>query len=395
LDLLSANMGPTMVGHCHPVVTEAVTAQLAKLSSCRILFDNEAQVEYCNDLAKVSPFEESMTYLCPGGGEANEAAIKLAILLTGRPGVLGLEGAYHGQSIGTMSLCGMPSFRERIPPSLRLAAFEQIVPGHQYRPWTESELSWAESLAALEERLEKKCDVAALIIEPIQAVAGHMLFEPEFIVALRDLCKRYGIIIIADEIQTALGRCGEMWASDIYGIAPDMITIGKGAGGGLPFGAVMVNATLIDEGVERQPWHILTAQGNPLQAAAGRAVLQIIHDEDLVQRSRSLGAVATARFEEFAATREIVGDVRGPGLFIGVDLVTDRETREPATEACVGAFELGLELGIITDFSGVGANVLKFKPPLTVSDADFEIMLEKVELLIDTIAERQVSSRSN
>ena len=388
LDLLSANMGPTMVGYGHPRVVEAIARQLETLSSTRILFDNAAQIGYCAELSELAPFPAAKSYLCPGGGEANEAAIKLAMLVTGRSGIVSLAGAYHGQSIGTMSLCGMPGLRDRIPPQLRMPSYRQVVPGHRYRPWSEEGPDWRESLAGLEADLERDADVAAFIVEPIQAVAGHVEYEPEFCAAVRRLCERFGILLIVDEVQTGLGRCGAWWACDLYDLKPDLVTIGKGAGGGMPFGAVIANAELIDEAVEREPWHLLTAQGHPVQAAAGSAVLAVLREEGLVERSRALGEVATAAFREMAERYEAIGDVRCPGLFVGVDLVSDRETRAPATAACAGAWDHAMSIGLIAELSGKGQNVFKFKPPLTVTDGELEQMLEKSEQVIRRVNDR-------
>jgi 4-aminobutyrate aminotransferase-like enzyme len=388
LDLLSANMGPTMVGYGHPRVVDAVRRQFETLSSTRIVFDNSAQIDYCRELSEVSPFSAAKTYLCPGGGEANEAAVKLAMVITGRPGVVSLAGAYHGQSVGTMSLCGMPALRDRIPPQLRLGSYRQVIPGHRYRPWSEEGPDWRESLAALEADLARSPDVAAFIMEPIQAVAGHVEYVPEFCDAVARLCERFGILLIVDEVQTGLGRCGQWWACEIYGIKPDILTIGKAGGGGMPFGAVIANADLIDDAVEREPWHLLTAQGHPVQAAAGSAVLAVIREEGLVERSRVLGERAAAAFRELADSYEAIGDVRCPGLFIGVDLVEERDTRAPATAACAGAWDHAMSSGLITEFAGRAQNVMKFKPPLTTSDSELEQMLERSERVIRYVDER-------
>jgi 4-aminobutyrate aminotransferase-like enzyme len=207
-------------------------------------------------------------------------------------------------------------------------------------------------------------------------------------VAVAELCRRFGILLIVDEVQTGLGRCGRWWACEIYDIKPDLLTIGKGAGGGMPSGAVVVNADLINDAVEREPWHLLTAQGHPVLAAAGSAVVAVIREEGLVERSRAFGELATAAFREMADRYEVIGDVRCPGLFIGVDLVTNRDTRAAATVACAGAWDHAMSLGLITEFAGKGQNVFKFKPPLTVSDSELEQMLEKSERIIRYVDER-------
>lgn len=394
LDLVSSNMGPAMVGYCHPAVVAAIQRQVATLMGTRILFDNVPLVDFCNRIAACAPFDDARTYLCPGGGEANEAAIKLAMLITGRDGIVSLGGAYHGQSIATMSLCGMPGLRDRFSDGIRMRTFRQIVPGHAYRQWHDpSGMTWRDSLGALENDLQRSNSVAALIIEPIQAVGGHAVFEQEFLEEIQRVCGRFGVLLIADEVQTALGRCGALWASTLYGLKPDIITVGKGLGGGMPFGGVIARGGLITDAVQDAPWHLLTAQGHPVQAAAGSAVLDVVRSEGLVERSRRLGEAATSRFRRLAERHEVIGDVRCPGLFIGIDLVSDRETRQPATSACSAAWEFALGRGLIVGFGGVGGNVFKFKPPLTVSAPEFERMLDGTEEVIAYVDELVRSGR--
>ena len=380
LDLLSSNMGPAMVGYSHPSVVAAIQRQVETLMGTRILFDNVPLVEFCGKVARVAPFDDARTYICPGGGEANEAAIKLAMQITGRDEVVSLGGAYHGQSIATMSLCGMPGLRERFSERIRMSTFRQIVPGHAYREWRDpSGMTWRESISALEADLRRSCNVAALIMEPIQGVAGHVVFEQEFLEAIRRLCDSHGVLLIADEVQTALGRCGVPWATTLFGLAPDIITVGKGVGGGMPFGAVIARGALVTDAVQEAPWHLLTAQGHPVQAAAGSAVLDVVESEGLVERSRQLGEAASRRFRGWMDRYEVIGDVRCPGLYIGIDLVMDRKTKAPATAACSAAWEFALGRGLLTGYGGVGGNVYKFKPPLTVSEHDFARMLDGTE----------------
>ena len=386
LDLLSSNMGPAMVGHSHPSVVEAIRRQSAELISTNILYDNAPLVRLCAKIAEIAPAGITKTYICPGGGEANEAAIKLAFELTGRAGVVSLTGAYHGQSLGTMSLCGMPALRDRIPEPLRSRNYVQILSADPYRPWTSDvDGDWRASLAGLEAAAD---DVAAVIMEPIQAVAGHVVFPPEYFEEVQRVCRERGIVLIADEIQTALGRCGALWACDLFGLRPDVITTGKAFGAGLPYGAVHVRGDLVTDELERSPWHMVSAQGNPLQAAVALAVIEIVEREGLVERSRALGDLARRRFEEMAERFEVIGDIRGPGLFLGVDLVEDRTTRTPATRACAEAWAFALDRGLLTQFAGVGANVFKLKPPLTVPEEDFERMLDGAEEVIAFVQQR-------
>lgn len=390
LDAISGTNGPAMVGHAHPLVTERVGAQLAELPSTFVSYDSPALIEFAARMAEITPPGLSKTMLCPGGGEAVEAALKLAIRATGRAEVVSLHGAYHGLSLATMGLGGIPALREWFPGGVRWPGFQQAPSGDAYRPQLgEDPDDFTGPIRALEAVLDRGTynQVAAVIIELVQGPGGHVVHADGFPQAVQRLCRERGVLLIVDEVQTGLGRCGTRWACDLYGIEPDILVVGKAFGGGYPFGAITARPELIEPGLEETAWHVLTFMNQPLQAAAGLAVLDIVEDEGLIERAGQLGERARARFREMADRYEVVGDVRGPGLFIGVDLVADRETREPATEACEGARDYAVEQGLLTWFGGAG-NVFKFKPPLTVPDDDFEDMLNLSERVIAHVDER-------
>lgn len=220
-------------------------------------------------------------------------------------------------------------------------------------------------------------------MEVVQGPNGHTVFPAEYYHGIQRVCRERNVLLIVDEIQTGLARCGSTWACDLFDVRPDILVAGKALGGGVPMGTFTTRKDLIPENLESEAWHILTFMNQPLAAAAGLAVLDIVEKEHLAERARVLGAAATAWFRQLARRFEVIGDVRGPGLFIGVDFVEDRQTKAPATEACRKAWEFALEQGLITQFGGIGANVLKFKPPLTTPEADFKRMLE---IAADTVA---------
>ena len=382
LDTMSGSAGPAMVGHAHPLVVEAVARQMARLPSVNILHDSVPVIEFCTKLAKLAPAGLTKTFLCAGGGEAIEAAIKFAIRVTGRGEVLSLTGAYHGMSLATMSLCGMPSLRQWFPGGVGWPTFRQVPSADTYRPplGSAGRDNWKASVAALQTALDGGYrQVSALVMEIVQGPAGHVLFPPEYYREVQRLCRERGVLLIVDEIQTGLARCGKMWACDLFEVRPDILVVGKALGGGVPIGAFITRQDLIPEGLEEEPWHLLTFMNQPLAAAAGLAVLEILDREGLAQRAESLGVQATARFRDMAERYSVIGDIRGPGLFVGIDFVQDRTSKSPATKACQEAWEFALDRGLITQFGGVGGNVLKFKPPLTVPDEDFRRMLDLVE----------------
>lgn len=386
LDAISGTNGVALVGHANPRVADAVAAQFRQLSSHFLNAASPPQIELARRISEHAPTGPSKTYLCPGGGEAVEGALKLAMRITGRGEVFSLHGGYHGTGFGALGLLGIPSVREWFPGGIRWPTFQQAPNADPYRPQLGDDADWRPAARALEAAIDRGSyhNVAAVILELVQGPGGHVAFPREYVQEVRRITAARGILMIVDEVQTGLARCGSLWCSDLYGVKPDIVTVGKAWGGGFPFGAVIADAGLITPELEADPWHILTFQNQPLQAAAALAVLDIVEDEGLVERCAEIGRHATARFEEMAERHEIIGDVRGPGLFIGVDLVVDRETRRPATEACHDALDRALDLGLLTYFGGAG-NVLKFKPPAVTSDEDINTMLDRCEELIEQI----------
>lgn len=396
LDTMSGSAGPAMVGHANPIVAQAVAQQMSLLPSVNILHDSVPVIKFCTRLARLAPAGLTKTFLCAGGGEAIEAAVKFAIRVTGRGEVLSLTGAYHGMSLATMSLCGMPSLRQWYPGGVGWPTFRQVPSADAYRPplGGDNLNNWMASVRALESALDGGYrQVSALLMEVVQGPAGHVVFPPEYYREVQRLCREREVLLIVDEIQTGLGRCGKLWACELFDVKPDILVLGKALGGGVPIGAFITRKELVPEGLESEPWHILTFMNQPLAAAAGLAVLEILEKERLVERAQVLGAQATARFWKMAERYTVIGDVRGPGLFIGVDFVEDRTTKAPATAACREAWEYALERGLLTQFGGVSENVLKFKPPLTTPDRDFQKMLELIEEVVGFI-QRKVQQKA-
>ncbi len=395
LDTMSGSAGPAMVGHANPYVAEAVAKQMAKLPSVNLVHDSVPVIEFCTKIAQIAPTGLSKTFLCVGGGEAVEAAIKFAMRTTGRTEVLSLTGAYHGQSLATMGLGGMPALRKWMPGSLRWPNFRQIPSADAYRPLLgENPEGWRSAVHALESDLNagSSGQVAALIMELVQGPNGHSVYSPEYYQSIQRVCREHGVLLIVDEIQTGLCRCGTTWACDLYNVKPDILVIGKALGGGVPIGAFITRRDLIPSGLESEAWHMLTFMNQPLSAAAGLAVLDIMEKEQLADRARALGARATEKFRTLAKRYDVIGDVRGPGLFVGIDFVEDRKTKAPATVACRKAWDFAIDHGLITQFGGFGANVYKFKPPLTTSQADFEDMLQISEEVVAFI-QREVDQQ--
>jgi 4-aminobutyrate aminotransferase-like enzyme len=395
LDTMSGSAGPAMVGHANPRVAAAVAEQMAKLPTTNILHESAPVVEYCARLAGTVSFGPAKVAIVAGGGDAIEAAIKLAMRVTGGTEVISLHGAYHGMSLATMSLAGIAPDRTWFPGGIRWPTFRQVPNADTYRnPLGEGPEAWRASVGALRNAIDGGYGrVAAFVMEVVQGPNGHVVFPPGYYEEVQRVCRDRGVPLIVDEIQTGMGRCGATWASDVYDVRPDILVAGKALGGGVPIGAVIARADLVTEQIESEPWNILTFMNQPLAAAAGMAVLDVVEQEGLAERARELGARATARFRELADRYDVIGDVRGPGLFVGIDYVVDRVSKEPATSACDEAWVHAVDNGLLCQFGGIGGNVLKFKPPLTTPDADFERMLELVADVTAFIQERVGASQ--
>jgi 2,2-dialkylglycine decarboxylase (pyruvate) len=383
LDAVSGTNGVALVGHSHPRVAAAVAEQFTQLSSHFLNAASPPLIELARRISETSPTGPAKTYLCPGGGEAVEAALKLAMRITGRTEVFSVHGGYHGTGFGGMGLLGLPQVRDWFPGGIRWPTFQQAPAADPYRPSVGEGDDWRPAARGLEAAIDAGTynRVAAVILELCQGPGGHVEFPRDYVREVRRITESRGILLIIDEVQTGLARSGSMWCCDHYGIKPDIVVVGKAWGGGFPFGAVIADAELITPELEADPWHILTFQNQPLQAAAALAVLDIVEEEGLIERSAAIGRRARERFGAMADIHPAIGDVRGPGSFIGVDLVLDRESRAPATEACREALDFGLDIGLLTYFGGKG-NVLKFKPPAVTSDEDIDTMLDRCEEVI-------------
>jgi 4-aminobutyrate aminotransferase / (S)-3-amino-2-methylpropionate transaminase / 5-aminovalerate transaminase len=394
LDAVSGTNGVALMGHGHPEVGAALTRQFEQLPSHFFVHDNPQMIELAERISAIAPHSPTKTYLCPGGGEGIDAAIKLALRVTGRTEVLSLHGAYHGTSLAGMGLGGIPMLRDWFPGAARWPHFQQVASPDPYRPSLGEPGDWRPAARSLEATLDFGTfnDVAAVVLELVQGPNGHVALPKEYVTEVRRVCTERGILMIVDEVQTGLARCGAMWACDLYDVVPDIIVIGKAWGGGFPFGGIVVRADLITPEIEASPWHILTFGNQPLQAAAALAVLDIVERDGLVERAAALGERARTRFREMAEQYEVIGDVRGPGLFIGVDLVEDRETRVPATAACAVGNEHAFDIGLLTWFGGAG-NVLKFKPPVISTEAEIDAMLDRCEEVIEVIDRSVTESR--
>jgi 4-aminobutyrate aminotransferase len=370
----------TGLGHAHPRVTRAIHEQVDRLVHVSNgLGYIEPVSRLASALADTFPDPLDTVMFVNSGAEAVEGALKLARRVTGRPGFVAFEGAFHGRTFGAASVTSSNlNYR---------AGYAPFVPGVEIVPFprpyadglSEAEAS-EEALAALRARMSSvvaPSDVAAMIVEPIQGEGGFRPAPAAFLRGLREICDEHGILLIVDEVQTGLARTGTMWAFEDAGIIPDVVAVGKAIANGLPLAAIVASRAL------HERWgrgaHGSTFGGNPVACAAGVEVLGTIADEDLVGNARARGGQLVGGLRELAAADPRIGDIRGRGLMIGVELTRDRATREPDGDLANAVIGRAADGGLIVLTAGPAHEVVRFLPPLDVTADEVDEALAMFE----------------
>lgn len=370
---LSAGFGAAAVGHSHPRVSAAIAQQSETLlHALGDLHPSDVKVQLLDRISRLSPYDDARVILGLHGADAIEAALKTAMLYTGRPGVLAFSGGYHGLSHGPLALCGYnEAFREPFSPQLNPHVTFAAYPGMHESVDT--------ALAEVQRALsDASTPVGAVVIEPLQGRGGVNLLPDGFLRALCDFCSRQGILLVADEIMTGLGRTGGMFECLQQGAVPDLICLGKALGGGLPTSACIgrhgVMAAWGDP--DKEALHTATFLGNPLLASAAVASLDVLDDEGLVERAAAVGQRFMVQLRSALGDHSNVVNVRGRGLLVGVGLSRPM--------MALTLMQRLLERGYITVPAGGGADVLSLTPPLTI---DERLLDGFVKVLSHTLAE--------
>ena len=370
------------VGHTAPEVVEAIARQ-AELDThtCFHVTANEPYIELAERLNALTPGDHAKkTMFANSGAEAVENAVKIARYHTGRSAIVTFDHAFHGRTLLAMSLTAkvMPYKQGMGPfaPEIYRLPF-----AYPYRWLGDAAHVTEEALAYATDEMHKHIgeeNIAAVIMEPIQGEGGFVVPAPGFVRGIAEFCSANGIVFIADEIQSAMGRAGRWYAIEDEGVEPDLVTTAKSVGGGLPISAVTGRAEIMDAvhagGLGG------TYGGNPVAAAAALAVLEKIEREELLARSRAIGETVMSRFGSFAERFETVGDVRGRGAMCAIELVSDRSTKEPLGADAMNAIARRcLEQGVIVLTAGTYGNVVRLLPPLTIDDGLLEEGLDVLE----------------
>src|SRR5579862_5538316 len=391
----AAGIAVASTGHCHPEVVEAIQKQAAELIHISGTdFYNEALTDLAAKLSAIAPMRgPHRVFYGNSGAEAIECAMKLARYHTGRQNIIAFFGAFHGRTMGALSLtASKPQQRRRFAP---------LVPGvtHVRYPYAyrgcsggpQEEEAFALGCARyIEEKLFKTTlppeEVAAIFIEPIQGEGGYVVAPTIFLQELRRICDKYGILLVADEVQSGAGRTGKWWAIEHSGVEHDIVCMAKGIASGMPLGVCMTRAEIMDW---KPGSHASTFGGNPISIAAALATLDILEREGITNAAK-IGSEMLNRLHKWTAKHPIVGEVRGRGLMIGIEIVKDQTTREVAGQWRDRIVEMAFERGLL--ILGCGETSIRLAPPLIVNEHEAAIALDILEECISLVETEQLTS---
>jgi 4-aminobutyrate aminotransferase len=372
----SSGIAVTSTGHCHPQVVAAIQKQAGELIHMSGTdFYYESLVTLAERLSKIAPMPAPhRVYYGNSGAEAIECALKLARYHSGRQLAIAFYGAFHGRTMGALSLtASKPQQRRRFAP---------LVPGVTHVPFPDVYRKGEQDALACARFIEDKVfkttvppeEVAAIFVEPIQGEGGYVPAPTAFLQELRRICDRHGILLVADEVQSGVGRTGSWWAIEQSGVQPDMVCIAKGIASGMPLGVTLTKAEIMD-------WlpgsHASTFGGNPVCIAAALATLDVIDGEGLLERANEMGGHMLRRMADWPAKHRLVGDVRGRGLMIGLELVSDKQSKKPAAAERDRVVQMAFERGVL--FLGSGASTIRIAPPLIANKAQADTAIDVIE----------------
>jgi 4-aminobutyrate aminotransferase/(S)-3-amino-2-methylpropionate transaminase len=394
---LAGGVGVLNVGHSHPAVVSAIQESAARFTHTDYtVFPYDSYIRLAEELCRRMPgdFPKKAVFM-NSGAEAVESAVKIARKATGKRGIICFEGAFHGRTMMALSLTSkVRPYKEGMGP---FASDVYRVPFPYVYRWpgfpSEAEVC-RQALEHLERAFTTQVspdETAAIIIEPIQGENGFIVPPAGYLQGVQQLCRKYNILLICDEVQTGYGRTGEFLASEYFGIEPDLITLGKSIGAGLPLSGVVGRAELLDAAGDGSVGG--TFVGNPVACAAALAVLKVYDEEDLGGNAKRIGEQIVDRLTAFSRESSLIGDLRGAGAMQAIELVRDLETREPATEETAEIIKRCLHRGIIIFKAGLYGNVIRFLVPLVITPEQLDEALDVLTMTIREV-ENERSSRN-
>ena len=348
----TGSYGVAIVGHCHPKVVEAVKKQVEKLIACHASFYNDSRSILLEKLIRLAPKGMDRVFLSNSGAESVECALKLARKYSGKIEIIAMMGAFHGKTMGALSATWKQKYR---------APFMPLVPGFKHVP--------PNNLEKLRDAITEK--TAAILVEPIRGEGGILLNSDDFLPGVREICDQKDVLMILDEVQTGFGRTGKVFACEHWNVVPDIMCLAKSVAGGLPMGATFAKEDIM--AVFNRGDHSSTFSGNPLVCAAASAAIDVLIDEKLPERAETLGKYFKNKLEVLAKKYNVIREVRGLGLMIGV------ETRFDVYNILIDCMERGV---LILD---AGRNVIRFLPPLVIEKQQ----IDKVVSVLDAVLEQE------
>jgi alanine-glyoxylate transaminase/(R)-3-amino-2-methylpropionate-pyruvate transaminase len=375
------------VGHCHPQIVKTVQAQVGRLQHTTTIYLHPAAGQLAKRLADKMPADSglSVSYFTNSGSEADEVAVLMAREFTKNNDVIGLRNGYHGCTQLVQSLIAQSPWRFKSNSAVNV---KHAMPGYCYRcPYDLEYPSCGVKCAHDVEnviRYETTGEIACFIAEPIQGVGGAVTPPKEYFGIIYDIVRKFGGLCIADEVQTAFGRTGEhYWGFENWGVKPDIVTMAKGLGNGVPIAAAVTRPEIA--AVLKNKLHFNTFGGNPISMTQGLATLDVIDAENIQQNAKVVGGHLKNRLLELQEKHRIIGEVRGLGLMLGVELVRDRKTKEPANTETAQILELCKDRGLIIGKGGLFGNTLRIKPPMCITKSDVEFLVDCLDEVLEIV----------
>jgi acetylornithine/LysW-gamma-L-lysine aminotransferase len=351
--------GVALVGHCNDRVVKAITNQTQNLITCHMSVYNDVRIDFLKKFSKIAPTNLQKTFFTNSGTESVEASLKFSRKYTNKPGVLALNGGYHGKTFGSLSVTYNEKYRKSFLP---------LLDNMQFIAYSESD-----TIPEIVTKSNKK--IGTVIVEPIQGETGIIMPPSGFLKKIRNICNENGLVLIFDEIQSGLGRTGKMWAGQHWDVEPDIMCLAKGIAGGIPMGLTVMRSEILD--CLKVGEHSSTFAGNPLACAAGSATIDSIIEDELVSNSEKMGRIFKSGLLEIKEKYKIVRDVRGVGMMLGVEMRFD--VKDILLD--------GIKNGILLLYSG--RNILRLLPPIVMKEEEVNKSLELIDKLIQNEERRR------
>lgn len=384
----TSGIGVTNLGHNHPKVLNASIEQMRKFSHSAVgITLHEPLLRLTEILPKVMPEKMEMFFFGNSGSEAVEGALKMARYVTGRPGIIAFTGGFHGRTYGAISVTSVKSkYRNHYEPFIPGVYFADYA--NPYRcpigNTPEDAVSWA--LGSVEKIFNHHIpahQVAAILVEPIQGEGGYIVPPAGFLDGLRKVCDEHGILLIFDEVQSGFGRTGQMFAAQTLGVRPDIMAIAKGIANGFPLGATVSSRELMSQWSAGS--HGTTFGGNPVACAAAIAVQEVFAEENILENTRKMGKVLTDGLKEIQKKHAFIGDVRGKGLMIAIEIVKPGKEKAPDSDKAMAILNQALDQNLLGYMAGRTGNVIRLIPPLIVKEEEIKKSLEILEVCMGKV----------